>query len=187
MLQERKLPVLDKNSYRRHFDFPVKNYYKAIGFDFEKEAFEKTGLEFIRRYNKDVSKLQLMPYAKESLVLFKKQGFKQYIISARNEKDLKKELNQFQILDFFEAIAGLADNYAAGKTERAAELIKTFEAEPKECLLIGDTSHDGETAESLGCDCVLISDGHHPPEKLKPFNYPVYKSLNVFTENIISH
>ncbi len=187
MLQERKLPVLDKNSYRRHFGFPVKNYYKAIGFNFEKEAFEKTGLEFIRRYNKDVSKLQLMLYAKESLVLFKKQGFKQYIISARNEKDLKKELNQFQILDFFEAIAGLADNYAAGKTERAAELIKTFEAEPKECLLIGDTSHDGETAESLGCDCVLISDGHHPPEKLKPFNYPVYKSLKDFAENVISH
>jgi phosphoglycolate phosphatase len=183
MLKERQLPLLDKSSYRLHFGFPVQNYYKSIGFNFEEEAFEKTGLEFIQRYNAGISKLQLMPFAKESLLYFKEKGFKQYILSARNEEALKQELEQFEIADYFQAVAGLANNYAAGKAQRAAELIKTVNAKPEECLLIGDTIHDSETAKSIGCDCILVEGGHHPREKLKACRRPVYKNLKEFTEN----
>ena len=34
MLSERGLPVLSAEAYREVFDFPVKDYYAKIGFDF---------------------------------------------------------------------------------------------------------------------------------------------------------
>ena len=51
LLGKRKLPLLDRNSYKANFTFPVKDYYAAIGFDFKKEAFEIPAREFIDKYD----------------------------------------------------------------------------------------------------------------------------------------
>ena len=38
-LSQRNLPLITLEDYRRSFVFPVKNYYKNLGFDFSKESF----------------------------------------------------------------------------------------------------------------------------------------------------
>ena len=42
MLAERGLPTLTGlDAYRETFDFPVEDYYRRLGFDFEKEDYKK--------------------------------------------------------------------------------------------------------------------------------------------------
>ena len=47
VLKRRKMKPITLDSYREIFRFPVKDYYMKLGFDFEKESFESSGLEFI--------------------------------------------------------------------------------------------------------------------------------------------
>lgn len=178
LLAERALPLLDTERYRRIFDFPVINYYKALGFDFKQDPFEKIGLEFIARYNKGASNLQIRETALQLLKKFKENGFQQYILTARKEEALLEELENLGIKSYFEAVAGLRDNYAAGKTERGKALFEVYDIVPKDCFLIGDTTHDSEVAYELGIDCVLSADGHHSKEKLLQTQHPVVETLD---------
>ena len=40
MLAKRNLPIRTLNQYMDIFDFPVKDYYVKLGYNFEKEPFE---------------------------------------------------------------------------------------------------------------------------------------------------
>ena len=51
-----------------------------------------------------------------------------------------------------------------------------------ETLLIGDTVHDFEVAQSVGADCRLISGGHQNKKTLEKTGAVVYSSLNEFIE-----
>ena len=46
-LTKRSLPVITEKTYRNVFSFPVEEYYKKVGFDFEKEPFHIAGDEFV--------------------------------------------------------------------------------------------------------------------------------------------
>jgi phosphoglycolate phosphatase len=50
----------------------------------------------------------------------------------------------------------------------------------KDVLMIGDTIHDFEVANEVGADCVLISAGHQPYQKLKETGAKVFNTLSEF-------
>ena len=50
ILQQRNMETITIEKYREIFGFPVKDYYIKLGFDLEKEPFEESGLEFIKKY-----------------------------------------------------------------------------------------------------------------------------------------
>ena len=52
LLKKYNKPVLSLIDYQKHFDFPVKDYYERIGFDFKQTPFEIVGTEFINGYYK---------------------------------------------------------------------------------------------------------------------------------------
>ena len=51
-LRNRQLPLINTQTYRKKFTFPVKKYYENLGFDFQKESFEGVGYNFIQKYKK---------------------------------------------------------------------------------------------------------------------------------------
>ena len=51
VLKNRNLPIITLEDYRNVFDFPVKDYYLKLGFDFSDEPFESSGLDFIKIYD----------------------------------------------------------------------------------------------------------------------------------------
>ena len=57
-------------------------------------------------------------------------------------------------------------------------LIDTFSLDPKQTLMVGDTSHDAEVARELGVDCVLIAQGHQAIERLENQGCIVVDSLD---------
>ncbi|MBN2637317.1 MAG: HAD family hydrolase, partial [Prolixibacteraceae bacterium] len=115
LLKKRELQLLDQNSYKDVFSFPVKDYYQAIGFDFTKEDFSIPAFEFIDIYEKNIKSCSLHPSAIEVLNYFKKKGVRQFVLSAMHQNLLTETLQHNKIFKYFEDAAGLGDHYAVSK------------------------------------------------------------------------
>lgn len=177
MLKERGLPLRTLDEYREMFDFPVRDYYEKLGYDFKKESFDIVGMEFILRYNERHFETSLHTGATKILGIFAAAGCRQFILSARQHQELIAETEKLGVGGFFERICGLDDHYAYGKSELGLKLARELDADHSKLLFIGDTRHDAEVAEGIGIDCILISHGHHSAERLKRLGWPVLDNL----------
>jgi phosphoglycolate phosphatase len=167
MLEKRGLPLLSVNDYQDVFMFPVRDYYQKIGFDFELEPFEIPALEFIVRYNEQVNSCSLHADSLRVLNYFQSVGIKQFVLSAMKQDMLDECLIWQKINHFFEYISGLDNHYATSKIENGHRLIAEQNLNAAELVLIGDTVHDFEVATELGCQCVLIANGHQSKKVLQ--------------------
>ncbi len=177
LLYERHLPLLTRERYLKVFDFPVKDYYRALGFDFEKEPFDIPALQFMENYHKLLPSAQLFDEVKQTLTRFREQGYKQIVLSAMEQQSLAQSIRKLGIYDYFEAIAGIEDHFAHGKIHRGKLLFEKLGLSGRNCLLIGDTLHDEEVASELGCSCVLVANGHQSEERLMVNGNVVVSSL----------
>ncbi len=178
LLKKRSLNPVCHDSYKAVFSFPVKDYYEAIGFDFEEEDFAIPAREFIDIYNAGVKDCLLHSSVTKVLSYFKERGIRQFVLSAMQHNMLEHTLKHQGIFDYFEGIAGLNDHYAVSKIERGEQLISEFKINKENSTIIGDTIHDFEVAEQLGTDCILIADGHQSAERLKSTGVQVLSELN---------
>ncbi len=167
LLEKRNLPLLSVDGYKEVFSFPVRDYYAKIGFDFEREPFEVPALEFIGRYNEQMGGCSLHPDSQNVLRYFNSVGIRQFVLSAMRQEELDANLKLHGVSRFFEHASGLDDHYATSKIENGHRLISDFNLNIDELVLIGDTIHDFEVASELGCQCVLIANGHQAKEILQ--------------------
>jgi phosphoglycolate phosphatase len=72
----------------------------------------------------------------------------------------------------------LDNHYAASKIENGHRLIAELKLDARELVLIGDTIHDYEVAAELGCQCILIANGHQSREILEATDAWVIDHLN---------
>ena len=183
LLEHRNLPGLEMERYRQIFTFPVRDYYQAAGFDFNKEPFEIPAEEFIVHYKRLLPQAGLFHDVHETLQGFDKLGIRQFIVSAMEQQALEQSVSERGIRPFFEAVWGIEDNLAFSKVHRAKEIISRFGIETRNTLLVGDTLHDAEVAEELGVDIVFITRGHQNQERLSRngnLHLPDLKSLVKF-------
>lgn len=167
LLKNREIPEINLKTYKEVFSFPVKDYYKAIGFDFEKEDFSIPAHQFIDLYNEGFDSCSLQKPAIEVLNHFRDNGIRQFVLSAMEHNMLEKTLKLKGITNFLEGFSGLNDHYAVSKIELGRQLISDFNIDIEEVWLIGDTLHDFEVATELGIKCILIADGHQSVERLQ--------------------
>ena len=123
MLADRGLPSISLDIYRDIFDFPVRDYYLTLGFDFSIEPFEKVGMEFMVRYNERQKECSLHAEVHNVLSAFKVKGKPQSILSAREQSELRLETVDLNVSGFFEKVYGLDDHYAHGKTDVGIKLL----------------------------------------------------------------
>ena len=70
VLKNHNMDTITVEKYRKIFGFPVEDYYIKLGFDLNKESFQKSGMEFISAYNKRRYEAELYPIAKTILFSF---------------------------------------------------------------------------------------------------------------------
>jgi phosphoglycolate phosphatase len=112
------------------------------------------------------------------LQYFQELGFRQFILSAMEQKSLEESIENRGITPFFDGISGINNNLAHSKLENARELISNYKINPKESILIGDTIHDAEVAGDIGIDVVLVARGHQSEERLQKTGLPVINNLS---------
>ena len=184
VLKDRNLNGITIDDYRDVFDFPVKNYYRKLGFDFEKEAFKSSGLDFIKIYENRKFEPQLFDDTLITLNTLKQSGCTHSVLSAQNIVTLKKSVSHYQLDEMFDYISGLEDHYAIGKVDQGKKLIKNLNFKLDEVAMIGDTEHDHEVAEAMGVKCFLMDRGHNSTQRLQSKNTDVFSSFSILLESL---
>ena len=178
LLKERNLPTLTVEKYKDIFGFPVIDYYVKAGFDFEKEPFEIPAKQYVKLYAAGASELKLFPDVIETLQFFKENGYKQIVLSAMKDDNLKLMIDYARITHFFDGIFGIKDNYAREKISLGKQVVEKLNINPAECLMIGDSLHDAEVAEQCGFDCILYCGGHVSKHRLESKKLRVIEKLS---------
>ena len=184
VLKDRKLNKITIDDYRDVFDFPVQNYYRKLGFDFGKEAFKSSGLDFIKIYENRKFEPQLFNDTLTTLNTLKQSGCTHSVLSAQNIVTLKKSVSYYQLDEMFDYISGLEDHYAIGKIDQGKKLIKNLNFKLDEVAMVGDTEHDHEVAEAMGIKCFLMDRGHNSTQRLQSKNTDVFSSFSTLLESL---
>lgn len=178
LLKERNIPTLSIEKYKDIFGFPVVDYYVKAGFDFEKEAFEVPAKQYVKLYAAGASELKLFPDVVDTLTFFKENNYRQIVLSAMKDDNLKLMIHNAEISHFFDGIFGIKDNYAREKVSLGKQVVENLKLNPAECLMIGDTLHDAEVSEQCGFNCILFSGGHVSKQRLKTKGKKIINSLS---------
>lgn len=172
-----KINKITESRYLDIFTFPVIDYYKLLGFNFEKYSFEKVGTEFIKEYTEN----QYIPSLHEGTVKLLKllKGFPidQSLISAATQGMLDKLVEHHSLNNFFIDVIGQNNYYAYGKEETVRKWIYKRQLDPSHILFIGDTIHDHEIAVTMGMKSLLVSHGHTSYERLNKPGTFVFENM----------
>lgn len=160
----RQIASIDE--YHEMFTFPIINFYQKLGFDLENEKFELIAREYAHLYDEMYPTAEIFEGAERVLRLIKNAGIRQMIISQTEQSYLTRQVNYFELEHLFTDILGNSDIYARSKVAVAHRWMEENDADASEILFVGDTVHDKEVADSIGCDCVLISKGHNSKQRL---------------------
>lgn len=178
LLQQRGLPLLTHARYQQLFDFPVIEYYRRLGFDFERDPFAVIGAEFIRLYEGRRQEAHLHPAVRPTLQAIRDLAISQSVLSAYQHDTLEELLGLTGIRAFFMGVLGSDNVYAEGKIEQGRRWIRQLGVSPDRVILIGDTKHDFDVASAMGCRCLLVAHGYHPHGRLEKLGAPVVHSLD---------
>ena len=109
----------------------------------------------------DKTKCSLNKNALDVIKELNSRGFSQTIISASKTDILKRQINNFGIENMFETecrnrryLREIKSRYRE-KLER-----KIYSSAKRPTLFIGESLHDSEVSEIIGCRCLLYDGGH---------------------------
>jgi len=138
-------------------------YSKARGYTRDLSTIEpgQDAIRLAARNGEEPRFVQAVLDATEELILEEP-----FILSAMEQQVLEKTVTDNDIHHFFEDLCGLSDNFAVSKVANGKSLINKRGLNPERTLMVGDTIHDYEVAQAIGCKCVLIAKGHQSKERL---------------------
>lgn len=184
MLIDNGYETITKERYKNIFTFPIKKYYEAAGFDFQKKSFEALSDDFIKLYQQASLKCHLYNHVKEALEVFKAKGYRLVCLSASQIDNLKEQLCHFEIDKYFDAILGISNIYAASKVEIGRKYLEENSISSNDAIMIGDTLHDKEVCDAMGIKCVLFDGGHQSHQVLSAADVKIVSSYDEFVEYV---
>lgn len=175
LLRRRGLPTLDSvEIYHSLFGFPVQDYYEKIGLWHKGEDFSPVAHEWMDQYRSEEKTAPVRAGMIEVLDAIRALGIPQGLLSATETEMLREQITYLGIVDYFSPLLGRDDIYAASKSGLAARYREAYP--DARVLMIGDTSHDLDTARAGGFDCILICGGHESEDNLRKNGVPVARN-----------
>ena len=170
-----KAPITAER-YREVFSFPARGCYEALGIDVEHHDWGALCDRFFAVFASDPT-VRLVPGAACALRSLRRAGASLSIVSSSEEKELERALARHGVRDLFGAMSGHADAAAGSKVGRARALFASLGLAPERVCMVGDTGHDKEVADALGCACVLVASGYESRARLERRGAPVIPSV----------
>lgn len=177
--------IKDLEEYQEKFQFPIIKFYESLDFDLENEKFEDIAREYVLEFDERFYELEIFPDAESVIREFKYKGIEQIILSQTEQRWLEKQVRVHDIDYLFTELLGAKDIYVKGKVAIALEWITRNDIDTAQVLMVGDTLHDFEVAENIGCDCILIARGHQSKERLLETGVPVLDSIEEIRRMVI--
>jgi len=176
LLAHRGVARIDMTHYRETFGFPVIDFYRRINFPLEGEDWDTLAREFHDLFLADAS-LRLQDGAREVLAQVRGRGLQQSILSASERGILTRLLSELGIQGYFAEVFGVDNMHGVSKMDLGRSLLRKLALPPEHVLLVGDTLHDAEVAQTLGTHCVLVAQGHQSAPRLEQAGVPVFGAL----------
>ena len=170
-------PSISIEYYRNNFSFPVSAFYKGISLPSSGKKFDDLSLSFISEYRLKWKECNLQPGVLQILKLIQQLGLRQSILSAGNQSDVELFVDHFNLGSFFYQVLGTDNIKAEGKIELGKRFITDSELRPEEILLVGDTIHDLQVANEIGCLVLLFSQGHNSNNQLSGYSVQIINDL----------
>lgn len=173
-----KNKTISLNSYLDEFSFPVGDYYKKIGFDFNKINYDEVANDFIGYYDERFKDNKLYPNVIKTLKRLKDEGYSLIILTASYVKLIEKQLEFYGIKDYFDDVLAQENKYALSKTQIMLNYLKDHNINANSCIYLGDTSHDIEVAKQCNIKVISFYKGHNSYNKLKKDNDLLVDDIN---------
>lgn len=185
LLEEQGKPAISLDTYRSHFNFPVIHFYEFLGFATDPANFKAISQKFIAAYeSRWLNECRLHAGVHQIFQDSQAHGLSHSILSAAHQTALEAGAAHFDIQGYFDQLLGTDNIYAEGKVNRAKQWIQQCPWSEEEILLVGDTLHDFEVAQSIGVPCLLLGAGHCHRQRLEETQSPVLDSLNDLWEGL---
>ncbi len=179
LLRRRGLREMESiEKYHQVFTFPIIRFYEKMGFDLENEKFEDIARDYVCEYEQRFHEAEIFEDAERVIRYFRTAGVEQIILSMTENKWLFSQVAFHGIDHLFSDILGTGDIYARSKVDIAKKWMEEKGVSGDEVLFVGDTTHDFEVAQSIGCECVLIARGHNSREALSKTGARVIDSIS---------
>ena len=170
------LKSINQFEHRENFFFPIQEYYKTLGFNFEKISYHVLADDFARDYFEKFHQAKVFVGMPELLGEIKQWGILQSMLSASFEEHLLRVVKLHQLDPYFDYLFGIPSLLADSKISRGQELITIAKVPLSKPILVGDTNHDLEVGKILGVDVLLLADGHQSYERLSKLHHQVLRS-----------
>lgn len=166
-LKDFGLKKISLRDYRKHFCFPVHDYYTSLGINLSEEDFRLLSVSFIDKYKEKMFIPKLKKNILNVIRYLYNNGFSQFIVSAQEQKLLNRSVNFYGLKKYFNGVYGLDNNFAISKLALAKNKLAPKLGSESSLLVVGDTLHDLEMANYIKSSCCLVSWGHNSPSRLK--------------------
>ena len=137
LLKSHGMSEKTEEEYKKIFTFPIKEYYRRAGFDFDVTDYDTLAHEWTDYYRSRAD-LELFDGAEKTLKTLANRGLKQIIISASEKNTLFEQTKVLGIDGYFSEMLGLDNIHARSKEATAKDWRKRH---PKaKAIFIGDTT-----------------------------------------------
>lgn len=176
VLSERNLNPIEEIDYQKNFQFPIRNFYNKIGLEMPAEEFSKHSVEWIAKYVAKADELKPQKHIEACFEHFQQKDLCQFVISAYEDSRLKDAIQRLGLSPYFKGVYGTNNLDAHSKISLAKKFLsEQSHVDLDKCVVIGDTDHDKELADAIGCDCILYYSGHQDVKILEATGLPVIK------------
>ncbi|MBP3426737.1 MAG: HAD family hydrolase [Clostridia bacterium] len=171
------LPRITVEDYRRHMTMPVRNFYPALGVDYNVHPYETISRIWLDAFNGQVVDAGLIPGIEGTLSRMAQAGYTQSILSASYQPSLDEQCVGLDVTKYMVAVDGLKDESAAKKTDIGRMQMERLGLTGEDVWFVGDMLADYELAQALGAACVLVTWGHNSEERVRAAGCPVADTL----------
>lgn len=181
-LQKNRKTKITLEKYRNSFFFPVAKFYASIGLPSFGREYDLLSEFFICEYRNQLDECCLHKGAIGVIKELNSLGLSQSILSAGMQRDLEKFVTHYGLNDWIFNIDGANNIEACGKEDRALCHFSKLGLNPNQVLLVGDTLHDWEVSQLIGCNMIFFEQGHTSKERFRSCNAQSVESLSRIVE-----
>jgi phosphoglycolate phosphatase-like HAD superfamily hydrolase/8-oxo-dGTP pyrophosphatase MutT (NUDIX family) len=154
VLGKYEIAPLDRESFRRAFRLPYREFYAELLPDVPLEELEA---QFRPAFDAAVTPVTVLPHAREKLEWCTTIGIRAFVLTSMDTLAFERQMDDFGLRHHFEATySGVLD-----KREIIHQILETHGLKPAETAFVGDMTHDVETARHGGISSIAVLTGYN--------------------------
>ena len=153
------LPPFERDAFRRQFRLPYREFYHEL---LPHVPLEELEAHFRTAFDAALAPVTVLPHAREKLAWCRARGVRTFVLTSMDSIAFARQLVELGLHECFEATySGVAD-----KRQRIHAILQTHGLDPAHTAMVGDMTHDMDTARHGGIAAIAVLTGYNPPEIL---------------------